>query len=149
MPDGKQYYWLKLKRDFFSRRNIRIIEAMPDGRACVLFYLKLLLESLERNGSLRLSDAAPYTDEMLSAITNTDIDTVRTSMERLRELGMVEVPEDGTICLPELDEFIGSETEWAAKKRKQRQRRDKKGTMSPKCPPDVPPMSYKSIEYRD
>ena len=28
----KRYYWLKLKRDFFKRHDIRIIEEMPNGK---------------------------------------------------------------------------------------------------------------------
>jgi hypothetical protein len=39
----KRYYWLKLKRDFFKRHDIKIIEAMPNGKDYVLFYLKLLV----------------------------------------------------------------------------------------------------------
>jgi hypothetical protein len=31
MGDGKKYYWLKLKRDFFKRHDITVIEAMPNG----------------------------------------------------------------------------------------------------------------------
>ena len=38
----KKYYWLKLKKDFFKRHDIQIIENMPNGKDYVLFYLKLL-----------------------------------------------------------------------------------------------------------
>ena len=34
-----KFYWLKLKRDFFKRHDIQIIEAMPNGKDYVLFYL--------------------------------------------------------------------------------------------------------------
>ena len=36
----KKYYWLKLKRDFFKRHDIRIIEEMPNGKEYLLFYNK-------------------------------------------------------------------------------------------------------------
>ena len=52
MSDGK-YYWLKLKRDFFKRHDIRIVEGMPNGKEYILFYLKLLCESVDHEGSLR------------------------------------------------------------------------------------------------
>ena len=33
MPnENKRFYWLKLKKDFFKRHDIRIIEAMPNGK---------------------------------------------------------------------------------------------------------------------
>ena len=40
---NKRYYWLKLKRDFFKRHDIRIIESQENGKDYVLFYLKMLL----------------------------------------------------------------------------------------------------------
>lgn len=57
----KKYYWLKLKRDFFKRHDIRIIEKMQNGKDYVLFYLKMLLESIDHEGELRFSDAIPTT----------------------------------------------------------------------------------------
>ena len=47
MAETKKYYWLKLKRDFFKRHDIRIIEEMPNGKDYILFYNKLLLESID------------------------------------------------------------------------------------------------------
>ena len=45
--EGKKFYWLKLKRDFFKRHDIRIIEELPNGEKVILFYLKLMLESID------------------------------------------------------------------------------------------------------
>ena len=56
----KKYYWLKLKRDFFKRHDIKIIEAMPNGKEYSLFYLKLLCESVDHEGSLRFSEQIPW-----------------------------------------------------------------------------------------
>ena len=55
----KKFYWLKLKRDFFKRHDIRIIESMPNGKDYILFYLKMLLESIDHEGEQRVSDAIP------------------------------------------------------------------------------------------
>ena len=32
MAKSKTFYWLKLKRDFFKRHDIQIIESMPNGK---------------------------------------------------------------------------------------------------------------------
>ncbi len=40
----KKYYWLKLKRDFFKRHDISIIEDMPNGKD----YLFVLYEIVAR-----------------------------------------------------------------------------------------------------
>ena len=70
----KRFYWLKLKRDFFKRHDIRIIESMPNGKEYILFYLKLLCESVDHDGNLRFSDQIPYSEDMLSTITDTNVD---------------------------------------------------------------------------
>lgn len=117
----KKYYWLKLKRDFFKRHDIRIIEAMPNGKDYILFYLKLLLESIDHEGNLRFSDTIPYNEQMLSVITNTNIDVVRSAMDIFRELNMIEVLNDQTIYMSEVDKLIGSETKGAERVRKHRE----------------------------
>ena len=117
MADSKKYYWLKLRRDFFKRHDIRIVEEMPNGKDYILFYLKLLLESIDHEGTLRFSDAIPYNEQMLAVITNTNIDIVRSAMKIFTELNMMEIFDDGTLFMSEVNKMIGSETEWAQKKR--------------------------------
>lgn len=114
----KKFYWLKLKRDFFKRHDIRIIEEMPNGKEYILFYLKLLLESIDHEGTLRFSDTVPYNEQMLSVITNTNIDVVKSAMKMFIELNMIEIFDDQTIYMAEVEKLIGSETKWAEYKRK-------------------------------
>ena len=140
----KRYYWLKLKRDFFKRHDIRIIEAMPNGKDYILFYLKLLCESVDHDGNLRFSDQIPYNEDMLATITNTNIDVVRSAIKIFTQLNMMELMDDGTFYMNEVEKMIGSESYWAEKKRVQREKErlteDKDWTMSseigqiPTCP---------------
>ena len=139
-----KFYWLKLKKDFFKRHDIRIIEDKQDGGKMVLFYLKLLCESVDHDGSLRFSDAVPYDNEMLASVTNTDKEIVDEAMNILKKLGMVKVEDDGTIIMCGVESMLGSETAWAEKKRTQRgQSEDKVRTMSTKCPQQKGTMSDK------
>ncbi len=117
----KKYYWLKLKRDFFKRHDIQIIESMPNGKDYVLFYLKLMVESIDHEGALRFSQAIPYNEQMLSVITNTNIDTVRAALELFGALGMVEILDDKTIYMSEVTRLIGSESSSAERVRKHRE----------------------------
>ena len=103
----KKYYWLRLKRDFFKRHDIQIIEAMPNGKDYILFYLKLLCESVDHEGCLRFSDAIPYSEQMLSTITNTNIDVVRSAIKVFLELKMMEVMDDGTYYMCEVNKMLG------------------------------------------
>lgn len=119
--DNKKFYWLKLKRDFFKRHDVRIIEEMPNGKDYILFYLKLLLESIDHEGELRFSDTIPYNEQMLSVITNTNVDIVRSAMKVFVELNMIEIFDDKTIFMAEVQKLIGSETAGAERVRKHRQ----------------------------
>lgn len=107
MADGK-FYWLKLKRDFFKRHDIRIIESMPNGKDYILFYLKLLCESVDHEGNLRFSEHIPYSAEMLATITDTNVDIVRSAIKVFCELNMMEVLDDGTFFMTEVNRMIGS-----------------------------------------
>ena len=133
----KKYYWLKLKRDFFKRHDIRIVEEMPNGKDYILFYLKLLLESIDHNGALRFSDTIPYNADMLAIITNTNPDVVKQAIEIFTGLHMIEIFDDGTFYLSEVEKMIGSETAAAEAKRRQRaNKKDNVPTLSRKCRTD-------------
>jgi len=138
MAEVKKYYWLKLKKDFFKRHDIRIIEDMPNGKDYILFYLKLLVESISHEGRLRFSDTIPYNEQMLSTITNTNIDIVRAAMKVFCQLQLIEILDDETIYMTEVKNMIGCETEWAEKKRLYRQKQllleDSKRTDKGQCP---------------
>ena len=108
MENDKRFYWLKLKRDFFKRHDIQIIESMPNGKDYILFYLKLLCESVDHDGNLRFSDEIPYNEEMLSVITHTNIDIVRSAITVFSKLNMMEILDDGTFYMNEVNKMIGS-----------------------------------------
>ena len=129
MAEQKKYYWLKLKRDFFKRHDIRIIEEMPNGKDYILFYLKMLIESIDHEGELRFSETIPYNEQMLSVVTNTNIDIVKSAMKIFIDLNMIEILDDSTIFMAEVTKLIGSETATAARMRKSR---EKKKAL-PKC----------------
>ena len=134
MAKSKKYYWLKLQKDFFKRHDIRIIEGMPNGKDYILFYLKLLTESISHEGELRFSDTIPYSVEMLSTITHTNVDVVKAAINIFTELNMMEMYDDGTIYMNEIQKMIGEETDWARQKREYResQKQLKNRTMSGK-----------------
>ena len=126
MAESGKYYWLKLKRDFFKRHDIRIIEEMPNGKDYILFYLKLLLESIDHEGSLRFSDTIPYNEQMLSVVTHTNIDIVRSAMKLFVELNMMSICDDQTIYMTEVEKLIGSAADNDNANRQRRFREKKK-----------------------
>ena len=120
---NKRYYWLKLHRDFFKRHDIQIIESMENGLEYILFYLKLLTESVDHNGELRFSDEIPYNVKMLSVITNTNVDITRSALKIFTEIGMMEKWDNDTFYMAKIEKMIGSETGSAGRVRQVRERK--------------------------
>ena len=109
--NDKKFYWLKLKRDFFKRHDMRIIEKMPNGKEYSLFYLKLLCESVDHNGLLRFSDTIPYTEEMLATITDTNPEIAKEAIELFYRLELIEIMDDGTFYMTNLESMLGSSSQ--------------------------------------
>lgn len=141
MPEHQKYYWLKLKRDFFKRHDVRIIEEMPNGKDYILFYLKMLLESVDHEGRLRFSDTIPYNEQMLSVITHTNIDIVRSAMRVFMDLQLVDILDDQTIYMSEVEKLVGSETSTAERMRRCRERKK-----LAECNPVTPMLQNRDIE---
>ena len=108
MAEQQKYYWLKLKKDFFKRHDIKIIESMQNGKDYSLFYLKLLCESIDHEGKLRFSETIPYNENMLAAVTGTNVDIVRSAIEVFRQLDLIDILDDGTYYMSEVENMIGS-----------------------------------------
>ena len=122
----KKFYWLKLNKDFFDRHEVKIIESV--SKEYVLFYIKLLCESVSHDGDLRFSEKIPYTREMLASVTNTGMAVVDSAMDLLLDLGLIEYEDDGTYVMTKVPSMIGHETKWAEKKRTYRE------TLKGQCP---------------
>lgn len=132
-----RYYWLKMRRDFFKRHDIRILEGLPDGKELVLFYVKLLVESVDHEGALRYSKTRAYTPEMLAAITDTTPEFTTQALETLAELELVKDDPDGTICLPYAVKLIDSAVDSDNAKKQARYRERKKAQGNEMLPSEV------------
>lgn len=122
MGETKKYFWLKLKRDFFKRHDITILEGMPEGKDLVLLYLKLMTESVDHEGRLRFSDEIPYTPLMLASLTHSDPEFMARALEIFGSFGLIVKEEDGTLFLPKVVKMIGSAVDNDHAKRQQRYR---------------------------
>lgn len=150
---SKKYYWLKLTVDFFEREEIKLIENMKNGKEYIIFYMKLLLKSVNSEGKLLFKDVIPYTDDMLATVTGTDIDVVRSAVNLFLKLDLMQKLDDGALFMLETQKMIGHETEWARKKREYREKKkvealeDKSGTKKDIVPIDE--MTKKDIVLQE
>ena len=118
-----KFYWLQLKEDFFEDDAITWLEEQePNGRDYAYFYLKLCLKSLKSNGILirRVGNMLiPYDNKKLAEITGFDFDTVVVAMELLKQIGLIQILENGEIYITELENLIGYKSKGALKKQQQ------------------------------
>lgn len=132
----KRYYWLKLKENFFEEDTIAWLEEQPNGKEYCLFYLKLCLKSLKTEGMLVRNVGnmmIPYDPESLAKLTNSSADTVKVAMDLFHKIGLIQIMDGGEIYLSQLNELVGSETEYAIQKRLQRVKEDNVQKLSGKC----------------
>ena len=139
---GNKYYWLKLHNNFFEKEEIKMLLAMPNGTMYVIIYLKLLLKSLETEGTLIFKRTIPYTPEMIASITGENIDVVRIAIDIFINFRLMDSLENGALFMNEIENMVGSESKWAEIKRKQRN--DKKKIMKKEEVPEI----YESDEVK-
>ena len=117
----KRFYWLKLKDNFFDREEIQLIESLPNGKEYVLILLKFMMKAINSDGRLVVKDLIPYNPQMLATVTHSNVDTVRSAIDIFIKFGLMSTLDDGTLYMNEVQALLGSETEFAAKKREYRQ----------------------------
>ncbi len=89
-----QVKWIKVYTDMFdSDRRIRQIEAMPEGDAILVIWLKLnlLAGNINDRGSIYLTPTIPYTEEMLANELRRPLNTVRLALKVLEGFGMLHI----------------------------------------------------------
>ena len=112
MSDNKNYYYLKLKDNFFEQDNIKILETMENGHIYALIIIKLYLKSLKHEGQLKMTHLIPYTTrqeeiETLAKVINHDVDHVKSAIIQGVKLGLITVVDTKEIWMTEIQNFIG------------------------------------------
>lgn len=91
--------WIRLTLSMFDDEKIKLIERMPDADTILMIWIKLLVQAGKTNasGSIYLSENIPYTDEMLAAIFDRPISTIRLALQTFKDFGMISVDENEVI----------------------------------------------------
>lgn len=117
MADNKKYYYLRLKENFFETEELIFIESLPDGVLYSNILLKLYLKSLKTNGKLMLRDRIPYNSVVLASVVKQPVAVVESAIKIFKELGLVEILDNGAIYLSDIQSFIGKTSTEADRKR--------------------------------
>lgn len=116
----KRYYWLKLKNNFFDKKEIKRLRRMAGGDTYTIIYLKMLLLSMQDEGNLFFDDIGDDFVDELSLDIDEDMDDVSMTIAYLKSKGLLEIISDNEYHLNQLPEMVGSESAAAERKRRQR-----------------------------
>lgn len=123
----KRYYWIKLKTDFFDLPEIDWLLSQKNGAEYIVLYQMLCLMTANNNGELSSKFGemiVPYdVDKIVRDTKYFDFDTVKVALELYKKLGLVYESENDMLKISKYEEMIGSESNWAVKKREYRQRK--------------------------
>ena len=122
MSRTSRLFWMKMPKDFRKRHDVKILTKLH-GDSGRVFYEDMMCESLDHDGYLRFSEDVPYSEDMLAAVFDREIDFVTKVMNTLKNLKLVVEGEDGTLFMTKVPEMTGSETS-AAKYMRERRKRD-------------------------
>lgn len=143
MSDNKQYYYIKLKADYFDSDEMIVLESMPDGYKYSNILLKFILRSLKNEGKLMFNNKIPFNSTMLSQVTKHSVGDIEKAVRIFEDLNLIEILTNGAIYINNIQEYIGKSSTEADRKRIYRHRinEDKKqlGHLSENCPDINPP----------
>ena len=158
MSDNKKYYYLRLKDNFFDSDELKILESMKDGYLYSNILLKLYLRSLKNDGKLVVNERIPYSADMLASVTGHQVGTIKQALSVFKDLGLIDVLDNGAIYMLDIQNFIGKGSSEADRKREYRQRIETDRTnvqtnvqtnlrqISEKYPPEIEIELEKDIE---
>lgn len=150
MADNKKYYYMKLKDNFFDSEEMIVLESMTDGYLYSNILLKLYLRSLKDDGCLMFKGIIPYTPEVLAKVTRHNHGVVEKAIQIFKQLGLVEILDNGAIYMLDIQNFIGESSTEADRKRLYRSKIDnemvKLGQMSGQMSDERPDKSPPEIE---
>lgn len=156
MATGKRYYWIKLRESFMTSDTVDFLMSQKDGANYVVLYQMLCLKTINTGGRLSRTIGEiviPYDVEKIQRDCKWfSADTIRVALNLYKRFGLIYEDVDGTLVLVEHESMVGSETNWAAQKRVQRNVSPvllEGGQCPPDCPPDVPENVHPDIRDKD
>lgn len=123
MATGKRFYWMKLKESFMTSDTIDYFMAQPGGANYVVLYQMLCLKTINTDGKLsrQLGEVIiPYdVEKIVRDCRWFSADTVRVALNLYKAVGLIYEDQNGTLVIADHENLVGSETDWAQKKRRQ------------------------------
>ena len=119
----KRFIWIKLSDDFlFKDLKIKKLRKLAGGDTFTIIYLKLMLISKNNNGVIEYEGIEKTIEEEIALKIDEDADNVLVTINYLKNVGLLELRNDLSVFLPQVETLIGSESESAERTRRYRER---------------------------
>lgn len=122
MAEPKRYFWLKLHKDFFQRKEIKRLRKIAGGDTYTIIYLKMLLRSIMSDGKLYFDGLEDDFASELALDLDEKEENVQITIQYLLKSGLLEMCSDEEYYLPDTKDSTGSETAVASRVRKHREK---------------------------
>lgn len=122
MSDVRQYYYMRLREDFFTSNEVSLLEAMDNGYVYSNILLKMYLRSIQGGGRLMFNQHRAFTTKLLAGILKHDEEIVVEALSIFEELGLIETLSNGVIYMLDFENMIGKSSNEADRKRAYRKR---------------------------
>lgn len=123
MSEPKRYFWLKLHKDFFQRKEIKRLRKIAGGDTYTIIYLKMLLRSIMSDGKLYFDGLEDDFASELALDLDEKEENVQITIQYLLKSGLLEMRSDEEYYLPDTKDSTGCETAVASRVRKHRERK--------------------------
>ena len=123
MSEPKRYFWLKLHKDFFQRKEIKRLRKIAGGDTYTIIYLKMLLRSIMSDGKLYFDGLEDDFASELALDLDEKEENVQITVAYLIKSGLLEMCSDEEYYLPDTKDSTGCETAVASRVRKHRERK--------------------------
>lgn len=118
----KQYWWIRLQEDFFQSKEMKKLRKIAGGAVYTVIYLKMQLLAMKSGGKLFWDGVEETFAEEIALVIDEEPENVAATLVFLEKTGLAVRMSDSEMYLPEVEKNTGSETKWAQKKRKYREK---------------------------
>ena len=122
MSEPKRYFWLKLHKDFFQRKEIKRLRKIAGGDTYTIIYLKMLLRSIMSDGKLYFDGLEDDFASELALDLDEKEENVQITIQYLLKSGLLEMCSDEEYYLPDTKDSTGCETAVAVRVRRHREK---------------------------
>jgi predicted phage replisome organizer len=117
---GKRYYWLKLKDDFFLDPRIKKLRKIAGGDTYTVIFLKLMLMTVNSDGVIVHEGIEKSLSDELALKLDEDNKNVEATLIFMQNMQLLKEINPQTFDIPQVRELTGSESQSASRVRQHR-----------------------------